>query len=110
MNKTVEQSADQALRFRAEMMAYNLQEKYKAGYTAGFREASEPTLRSCFAAVCLALNDLHGFGQARCANVLRAVDQHMTETLTSAEAIDEVWERMKLRLVFDDPFDRIQEL
>jgi len=88
----------------------DLEKEFEKGYTRGFREAAEPVIRSCFAAVCLALNDLHKFGSRRCADVLRAVDQHMERTLTSEEIIDEVWERMGLKLDFKDPFDRIQEL
>ena len=96
--------------FRDGMMLHNLKAKYDEGYTDGFKEGAEPVIRSCFAAVCLALNDLHGFGQSECADILNAVDQHMTKTLSSKEAIDEVWERMGLRLDFKEPFDRIQEL
>lgn len=88
----------------------DLKAEYDKGYEAGFTAAGEPVIRSCFAATCLALNDLHKFGSGRCAAVLKAVDQYMTQTLTSVEIIDEVYERMKLRLDFKEPFDRVQEL
>ena len=103
---------DMAQRFRDEMMMFNLKEYdkgYGKGYDKGFKDSAEPVVRGCFAAVCLALNDLHGFGQKRCMDVLNAVDEHMTMTLTSDEAIDEVWDRMKLKLVFSEAFDRVQE-
>lgn len=88
----------------------DLKREFEKGYTAGFKEAAEPVIRGCYAAICLALNDLHGFGQRRCADVLNAVDNHLTMTLTSAEAIEEVYERMKLTINFKEPFERIQEV
>lgn len=88
----------------------DLKNEYQKGYTYGFKEAAEPVIRGCYAAICLALNDLHGFGQKRCADVLRALDEHLTMTLTSKEAIDEVYERMGLRIDFKEPFDRVQEV
>lgn len=88
----------------------DLKAEYQKGYEEGFRVSGDLVLRSCFAATCLALNDLHKFGQGRCADVLRAIDKHMTQTLTSEEIINEVYDRMKLKLDFKDPFDRIQEL
>lgn len=88
----------------------DLEQEYNKGYEAGFMAAGDPVLRSCYAAMCLALNDLHKFGSARCAAVLRAADKHMTETLTNTEAIEEVYKRMKLKLDFKEPFERIIEL
>lgn len=87
-----------------------LKENYDKGYQEGFKAAAEPVVRGIYASVCLALNDLHGFGQKRCADVLRSVDEHLTYSLTSADAIDEVWKRMGLRLEFKEAFDRIQEV
>ena len=51
----------------------DLKAEYDKGWTAGFTKAAEPTIRSCYAAVCLALNDLYGFGSKRCADVLTAL-------------------------------------
>lgn len=88
----------------------DLQANYDKGYHDGFKKAAEPIVRGCYAGVCLALNDLYGFGHKRCADVLNALDQHITMTLSSVEAIDEVWERMGLKLDFNDPFTRVQEV
>lgn len=87
-----------------------LKANYDLGYKEGFQAAAEPVVRGIYAAVCLALNDLHGFGQKRCADVLRCLDDHLTYTLTSTDLIDDVWERMGLKLEFKEPFDRIQEV
>lgn len=54
----------------------DLQANYDKGWADGFSKAGEPVIQACYAAVCLALNDLHGFGQKRCADVLNAIDNH----------------------------------
>lgn len=66
-------------------------------------------VKSCYAAICLALHELHGFGKKRCRDVLNCVDAKLLETLTSAEAIDEVWRTIGLEINFSEPFDRITE-
>jgi hypothetical protein len=71
----------------------------KEGYDRGL----EHGIRTSYAAICLALNELHGFGKQRCEAVLNAVDEKMVYTLTSEEAIQEVWDRMKLRINFKEP-------
>lgn len=88
----------------------DLKENYDKGWQDGFHESGDMVIRSCYAAICLALNDLHGFGQKRCMDVLNAVDEHMTMTLSSSEAIDEVYKRMGLMIEFKEPFDRIREV
>lgn len=88
----------------------DLEKEFDTGYAEGFRAAAQPVTRGAYAAVCLALKELHGFGTKRCAEVLRAMDKHMQYSLTSEELINEVWEKLGLELVWDDPFDRIQEL
>ena len=88
----------------------DLEENYDKGFREGFKKAAEPIVRGCYAGVCLALNDLYGFGHKRCADVLNALDNHITMSLTSSELIDEVWERMGLKIEFKEAFDRIQEV
>ena len=88
----------------------DLKANFDRGYSAGFKEAAEPVIRGVYASICLALNDLHGFGQKRCADVLRAVDEHLMYSLTSKESIDEVYRRMGLKLAFKEAFDCVQEV
>lgn len=87
----------------------DLKDNYGKGYRDGFNEAAAPVLRTCYAAMCLALNELYGFGHKRCADALKCVDKHVTETLASQEAIDEVFKRVGLKIEFNDPFERVQE-
>lgn len=88
----------------------DLEREYNRGHKDGFREATQPTIMTCFAAVCLALEEGHGFKAKRCADVLNATYGHMMETLTSKEAIDEVYKRMGLELDFKEPFDPVREV
>lgn len=88
----------------------DLEKNYDLGYHKGFSDASEPVIKGCYAAVCLALHDLYGFGKERCKKTLEAIDQHMLMSLTSMDAIEEVWEKVGIWLDFKDAFDRIQEV
>lgn len=83
-------------------------ESYQRGVNVGI----ENTMKTCYAAICLALNELHGFGTKRCKDVLNAVDEKVTMALTSQEAIQEVYDRMGLEIKFkgDACEERIKEV
>ena len=86
----------------------DLAKEYSRGYQDGISEASRGVVRMCYAAVCLALKEEpRPFGSKRCARVLNRVYHHMQYSLSSVEAIDEVWDKMKLNIdfnaVLDDP-------
>lgn len=87
----------------------DLEKSYTDGYNAGFSDACPATFKTIYAAVCLALNDKYGFGAKRCKDALKAIDNYVIYSLTSAEAIQAVYDRMKLELDFDDPLDRIAD-
>lgn len=87
----------------------DLEENYNKGYDEGFKIASGPVIKTCYAAVCLALNELHGFGRKRCYDVLQSVDDKILTSLTSMEIIDDVFQKIGLEIDFNDPFDRIME-
>lgn len=87
----------------------DLEKEYETGFKEGFKAAAPATFKAVYAAVCMALHDLHGFGHDRCAKVLMAVDDHVAHCLTSEELIEEAWEKIGLYLNFDEPFDRIED-
>ena len=88
----------------------DLEENYNKGYEAGFAVASGPVIKTCYAAVCLALNELHGFGMKRCKDVLNLVDEKILFSLTSMETIEEVWKKIGLQIDFNEVVsDRITE-
>lgn len=71
-------------------------------YADGVRDGKEATIRTCFAAMCLTLHDLHGFGKKRCSDVLNDVYEKLTMALTSEDAIQEVYDTMGLQIRFTD--------
>ena len=88
----------------------DLEENYNKGYEAGFAVASGPVIKTCYAAVCLALNELHGFGMKRCKDVLNLVDEKILFSITSMETIEEVWQKIGLQIDFNEVVsDRITE-
>lgn len=70
-------------------------------YAQGVQAGIENTMKTCYAAICLALNEMHGFGTKRCKDVLNAVDEKVVMALTSDEAVDEVYRRMGLVIRFN---------
>lgn len=72
-------------------------------YSDGRLDGINGTYQICFAAACLALADLHGFGRKRCRNVMEQMQRHVIDTLTSAEAVQAVYKRLGLTLDFGDP-------
>lgn len=82
--------------------------EYNRGYKEGFAAAAPATYKTIYAAICLAANELHGFGQKRCLDLLLKVDEIVTYSLTSTEAICEVYKKTGLEIAFDEPFDRVR--
>ena len=87
----------------------DLEKEFQNGYDAGFADAAPAVVKTAYAAICLALQESRGFGQEECADVLQRVDDHILHSLTSAEAIEEVWNKIGLRINFEEPFERIEK-
>lgn len=77
-----------------------LEEQYELGREAGFKQASLPVIRACYAGVCLALHDTFGFGKDRCARVLREMDSRISLMLEDQELRDEVMDKIGLDINF----------
>ena len=77
----------------------DLERNYQQGMHAGI----DGTYQICFAAMCLAFNDLHGFGGIRCQKVLERMQRYIIDSLTTADAVHDVYKRMKLNLDFGNP-------
>ena len=69
-------------------------------YSKGLKDGKDGTVKTCFAAICLALHELHGFGKERCSRVLNDVYDKLQFTLTSQEAIQEVYDTVGLEISF----------
>lgn len=82
------------------------------GYQQGIALAQEATMKACYAAMCLALKEIHGFGAKRCMEMLNAVDEKIVYSLTSEELIEQVFKDLGITINFKDeiPGERIQEV
>lgn len=86
----------------------DLEKEYQKGFQEDYKLASVQMLETCYAALCLGAQDAFRFAQKRCLRLLTATDQHVMRMLGQKELIREVYERMGLRINFEDPFDRIE--
>jgi hypothetical protein len=96
--------ADSELAQRIQKNGITLEDVKRAedkSYAQGMQAGIENTMKTCYAAICLALNELHGFGRKRCKEVLNAVDEKVVMTLTSEDIIQEVFDRMGLVIRFN---------
>ena len=87
----------------------DLEKMYRKGFDDGFAAAGQPMVKTCYAAAALAAHDMYGFGKKRCKRLLKSLDKHVLNTLTSVEAIEEVYKKVGLHIDFNDPFERIAD-
>lgn len=71
-------------------------------YSKGVKDGKDGAVRTCFAAICLTLHELHGFGKERCSRVLNDVYDKLQFALTSQDAIQEVYDSIGLEIRFSD--------
>ena len=90
--------------------ADDLDREWEAGYKEGFNQASPSIVKTIYAAIALAANNVYGFGRKRTKRLLKAVDDLVVDSLTSAEIVEEVWNKIGLKLDFDDPMELIKEV
>jgi len=95
-----------ALLYKNGITAKDLKTEYESGMNRGI----ETTFRSIYAATCLAVDELFGFKRNRCKKLLQKIDEIVIYSLTSAELVQEVFDRLGLELNFGDGlFDRISD-
>jgi len=87
----------------------DLEKEYSTAIDKGFKAGEEATFKTVYAAMTLALHELYGFGRERCWKVLVNADNKIIEYLTDHEIIEDVWKKLRLRINFREPFDRIEE-
>lgn len=88
----------------------DLKKNYDIGFEEGYQLAMHNTITIAFAAVCLVLHELYGFGQHRLFRVLNEMYNKITLTIDSKEAVDEVFEKTGLTIDFREPFYPVQEV
>lgn len=87
----------------------DLDDAYRRGYNEAVDITSNFCLKDAYAAFLLAAHEEFGFGHARCKRLLHAADNKVVNSLSSDEAIDEVFKTLGLRVSFYDP-DRITDI
>lgn len=70
-------------------------------YAKGVQDGKDGAVKTCFAAICLTLHELHGFGKERCCRVLNDVYDKLRFALTSQDAIQEVYDTIGLEIHFN---------
>lgn len=70
-------------------------------YAKGLKDGKDGAVKTVFAAICLTLHELHGFGKERCSRVLNDVYDKLQFALTSQDAIQEVYDTIGLEIHFN---------
>ena len=80
----------------------------KDGYDLG----AENTMKTCYAALCLALNEIHGYDTEACMEVLKRTDEKVTYAISTQELLDDLKDALDIELCFKEAMtdDRIQEI
>lgn len=86
----------------------DLQDAHDQGYDKGVKAASEYSLKDAYAAFLMAAHEVFGFGPKRCRRLLREADERVCNSLSSDEAIEEVFRTVGVAIDFYDP-ERIIE-
>lgn len=86
----------------------DLKNNYDTGFNNGYKTAGEDAIKACYAAMCLALHELYGFGEKRCRDVLKYVDDAVLYRITGEDMVKEVFDKINLKIAFSDPIERIQ--
>ncbi len=87
----------------------DLEKEFQKGFDDGFNKAAEPMYKYMMAAICLALHELHGWGEKRILRVLKCVDDKILYALSTDELVEEVLDKTGIEILFKEPFDRVRE-
>ena len=91
-----------------------LKENYDLGYRNGHRDGyfnGTLTMRkTIYAAISLALHELHGFGEERLVRVLKLVDEKMYYCIDNQDLVDELFAKTGLELELSESVDELKEM
>lgn len=87
----------------------DVDEAYRKGYQDAIDRVSSYCLKDAYAGFLLAAHEVFGFGHDRCLRLLRAADEKVCTSLSSDEAVEEVFEKLGVRIEFFQP-ERITEV
>lgn len=88
----------------------DLKKAFEDGFRAGWSDATPGVVKTCYAGTALALKQVLNLDRDQIKPILSRLDEIVRDTLTSREAIEQVWQDIGLRLDFDEPLDsRVKE-
>ena len=82
------------------------------GRKDGYQLGTEQSMKACYAAMCLALHEQHGFDTEACLAMLRAADEKVIYALNAEELLRELHEKLNIEFSFKETMsdDRISEV
>lgn len=92
----------------------DMDDQYRLGFTEGRETAQKADMLTYFAAICIALEKLHGFDSAQCHEVLTEVYNFIAYEIDSEESIQAVFDRIGLQIdirhmnPLDDPVEEVR--
>ena len=81
---------------------------YKNGYRDGYYSGTLTMRKTIYAALSIALHELHGFGEERRIRVLKLVDEKMFYCIDNQELIDELFAKTGLELELSETIDELK--
>lgn len=87
----------------------DVKRSYREGFVDGAKESTMPMFKAVYAALCLALHEIHGFGAKRCMDVLAEVQERLLWALGHEELIDDVFRDIGLTIRFEDEWPVVEE-
>ena len=76
---------------------------YERGRKDALHDVGDYCMKDCYAGFLLAAHEVFGFGHDRCLRLLRAADERICNSLASDEAIEEVFEKVGVKIDFYSP-------
>lgn len=88
----------------------DLEDNHRIGFEEGFSQAVKVTTGLTYAAIGIALHDIYKSDSEDIMRVLREVDRHVCNDISSLDAAEELLRKTGIQLDFDDPIERVQEV
>ena len=87
----------------------DLDECFDKGYTDGYKNGTDKTLRTVYAGVILQLLE-DGCEQDKAIRFLRDLDNRLITSIDAKEDIEEVFQKTGVLLMLKEDFDRVKEV
>ena len=100
----VRASENFAAMMNTHVAAEAVRKAFDKGVDAGGKQITDNLGTVFTAAMCLALNEMHGFGRKRICEIMERMNTIMLETFTTRDAVQKVYKKLGLRFSDEDPF------